>query len=117
MIERRKFIRLQAPIGLTYRKAGSQKRDRATLISLLKNIGGGGVRFIAREDLAEGDILDLEIEIPNTEHAIKAEGEVVWFSHTQEKDRDVREAGIRFQSIHPKDLQRILDYVHTTGIR
>lgn len=116
MIERRKFIRLQAPIGLTYRKAGSQKRDRATLISLLKNIGGGGVRFIAREDLTEGDILELEIEIPNTDNAIRAEGEVVWFSHTQEKDRDVREAGIRFRSIQPKDLQRILDYVHTTGI-
>ena len=116
MIERRKFLRLQAPIGLTYKKAGTQKRDKGLLISLLKNIGGGGIRFIAREDLAEGDILELEIEIPHLGQAIKAEGEVVWFSHSKEKDRDVREAGIRFRSIQSKDLQKILDYVHTTGI-
>ncbi len=115
MIERRKFIRLQASIGVVYRVIKKQKQQPA-LASLVKNIGGGGIRIIAKEDLKKGDLLDLKIQIPHLEEPIHAVGEVVWFFHAKERERDTREAGVRFRDIEPEDLHHVLEYVHTIGI-
>jgi len=115
MIERRKFIRLQAPLGVVYKTIKKNKRQ-APVPSLIKNIGGGGVRVIVKEDLRPGDLLELQIQIPHLEEPIHAVGEVVWFSHSKEKENDQREAGLRFREIEPEDLHRILEFVHTIGI-
>ena len=114
MIERRKFIRLQAPIGVEYRLVKKGKHTSKGP-SLLKNIGAGGVRITAKEDLQEGDLLELFIDIPHLKEPIRTAGQVVWFSHHVEQGRDTREAGVRFRDIEPRDLHRILEYVHTIG--
>ncbi len=115
MIERRKFIRLQAPIGVGYKVLKKSRRVKQAP-SLIRNIGGGGICIIAKEDLRSGDLLDLHIQIPHLKETIHAVGEVVWFAHFRERDRDLREAGVRFRDIEPKDLHKILEFVHTIGI-
>lgn len=115
MIEKRKFVRLQAPIGVIYKPAKKNRRQKPSP-SLVKNISGGGVRIFVKEEVRCGDLLDLQIEIPHLEHPIHALGEVVWYHSLKEKDRQVNEAGIRFRDIHPKDLHRIFEYVYTIGI-
>jgi len=115
MIERRKFIRLQAPIGVTYKVLKKIKRAKSSQ-TLIKNIGGGGIRIMTKDDLKSGDLVELAIEIPHLKEPIRAVGEVVWFAHFRDRDREGREAGIRFRDIEPKNLHRVLEFVHTIGI-
>ncbi|MBI3252201.1 MAG: PilZ domain-containing protein [Candidatus Omnitrophica bacterium] len=115
MIEKRKFIRLNAPIGVTYKVITGNKAE-AIHLSLVKNISGGGVRIAAKDLLKNGDLLDLKIQIPHLRDPIHAIGEVVWFSERREGERDLKEAGVRFRDIEACDLHCILEYVHTIGI-
>ena len=118
MIEKRKYIRLHASIGVTYSVIKNIKKIRAnkTTLSLVKNLSGGGVRLQVKDDLRTGDLLDVEIQIPHLEDPVHAVAEVVWFSHLKNPDRQTREVGIRFRDIDAKDLHRILEFVHTVGI-
>ena len=119
MKENRKFIRLQAPIEVIYKLIKKNKRQKSSN-SLVKNISGGGIKIMANEELRNGDLLDLQIQVPHLEESIHAVGEVAWFKHSRvkdrERDREIKEAGVRFRDIDPKDLHRILEYVHTIGI-
>lgn len=118
MIEKRKYIRLHASIGIVYDVIKNIKKYRRnkTTLSLAKNLSGGGVRLQVKEDLRSGDLLDIEMQIPHLEDSVHAVAEVVWFSHCKSKDRESREAGIRFRDIDTKDLHHVLEFVHTVGI-
>ena len=115
MKENRKYIRLQAPIGISYTSIKKHKKPGATR-SLVKDISGGGLRIMAKEELMSGELLEMEIQIPHLQDSIHAIGEVVWYFSWKEKERETREAGVRFRDIEPEDLHRILEYVHTVGI-
>ncbi|MGH7198578.1 MAG: PilZ domain-containing protein [Candidatus Omnitrophota bacterium] len=115
MIERRKFIRLPAPIGISYKPLKKGRSGKPT-VSFIRNIGGGGVRFVAKDELRPGDLLDIRIEIPNVTDPVRAVGEVVWYTESDDRRREAGEAGIKFREIDPKDLHRILEYVHAIGI-
>ncbi len=115
MIERRKFIRLPAPIGVSYKPLKKGRAGKST-VTFLRNIGGGGVRFTVRQEARVGDLLDLKIEIPNIADPIRAVGEVMWYTESQDRRSQAGEAGIRFREIDAKDLHRILEYVHAVGI-
>ncbi len=114
MRENRKFIRLRAPIGVVY-KPLKNKRRKETL-SLIRNISGGGICIAAKEALREGDLLEIQVQIPHLKEPIEAIGEVIWYAKTNEKDRQAGEAGIRFRDISPQDLHEILEYVYMVGI-
>lgn len=113
MRENRKFVRLKAPIGVVYSPIKNKRRKQQ--LSLLKNISGGGICITAKEDLREGDLLEMEIQIPHLEEPIEAVGEVMWFA-AGDDEKETREAGIRFRDISPKDLHQVLEYVYTIGI-
>jgi len=116
MLEKRKFTRLKAPIGMSYKLIKKNKRQKTSL-TWIKNISGGGVKIVAKDDLRKGDLLDIEIQIPHLKNPIRALGEVTWFSQPREKEwAEGREAGVRFRDIEPRDLHRILEFVHTIGI-
>ena len=115
MLEKRKFIRLAAAIGVTYKILKTHKRIKQAL-SLVKDIGGGGIRLLVKEDLRVGDLIRLEIQIPHLKEPIEAVGEVVWFSAQKDKDHERREAGAKFRDIDQKDLHKIFEYVHSIGI-
>jgi c-di-GMP-binding flagellar brake protein YcgR len=117
MIESRKYIRLRAPIGLVYRILRKNKKNKEVL-TLVINISGGGLSLISKDDLRQGDLLDLKIHIPHLKEPIHAIGEVVWFfvDSARDKDKAAKEAGVRFRDLAPRDLNKILEYVHTIGI-
>lgn len=114
MRENRKFIRLKAPIGVTYKPLKNRRRKEA--LSLIRNISGGGICLAVKEAFREGDLLEIRVQIPHLKEPIDAVGEVIWYSETNEKDRQVREAGVRFRDISPQELHQILEYVYTVGI-
>ncbi len=115
MIEQRKFIRLKAPIGVIYKHLKKGKRTRSNP-TLLKDLSGGGVRIVVKEEMRVGDLLDIRIEIPHLHEAIHAIVEVAWYSPAKDKMHAGGEAGMRLRDIKPNDLHRILEYVHTIGI-
>lgn len=107
MKEKRKFTRLKAPLGAVYRRArkGVRKKDA---VVFLKDISGGGISFATKEALRDGDLLELEIQIPHLEEPVTAVAEVVWCTEGR--------AGVRFCDIDPQALNKILNYVHAVGI-
>ena len=107
MIEKRKFVRLKAPIGISYAVVKKHKRVSSHL-TFVKNISGTGLSLLAKEGLRVGDLLKLEIQIPHLEDSIDATGEVVWLM--------APEAGVRFCDISAPDLNKILEFVYTIGI-
>ncbi len=115
MVEKRKYTRLKAPIGVSYHLVKKHKRPRVHK-SLVRDISGGGMSLMVYEDLRAGDLLQLEIQVPHLEEAVSAVGEVIWYVHCKGADRQTREAGLRFRDIAPHELHHILEYVHAVGI-
>lgn len=115
MAEKRKFIRLQSPIGIAYKLIRKHKRQRSNT-SFIKDISGGGFSFAPKEDLRNGDLLDVEIQIPQLSKPVRAVAEVVWFARRARAGQDTPEAGVYFRDIKPADLCKILEYIYAVGI-
>ena len=107
MNEHRRFIRLNAPIGVLYRLKKKSRKVRE-VATLLRNLSGGGIRMTTKGELRQGDIVELSIEIPLVEDPVRATGEIVWARSL--------EAGVRFVDIRSRSLREVLDYVHHVGI-
>ena len=113
MLEKRKFIRLKAPLGVVYRVLRKPKRSKPQ-VSFIKDISGAGVCLSCKEELRHGELIQMEIQIPHLSEPVHAVGEVVWSSkRTEQEHRDV---GVRFRDVQPKSLSRILEYVYAIAI-
>jgi c-di-GMP-binding flagellar brake protein YcgR len=115
MRERRKFVRLKAPIGVVYNLLKKHRRQRPQA-SLIEDIGAGGLSLAVREDLRGGDLLEMDIQIPHLGEPVHIVGEVVWFSCAVQEGERVRKAGVRFRDAEARDLKHILEYIHTIAI-
>jgi len=114
MIENRKFIRLRAPLPVEYRLIKKHKRQKSFL-SQIRNISIGGLSLVVKEPVREGDLLQIQIQIPHLEEPVRVTGDVIWF--VAARDREGRhEAGVRFQDVKPLELNKILDYVYSVAI-
>ncbi|MCG3175975.1 MAG: hypothetical protein MOGMAGMI_00913 [Candidatus Omnitrophica bacterium] len=111
MIERRKYVRLQAPLGIRYRTASGRGDEHRALV---RNLSGGGLSLAVRCDLREGDLLRVSLEIPHLESPVDALAEVVWLEPAMREPS--REVGLKFRDIEAESLRHILEYVHTVGI-
>jgi c-di-GMP-binding flagellar brake protein YcgR len=111
MEERRRFVRLDTRLPVTYRVLPSDETKQ----SVTKDIGGGGVCVFVRDPLTPGTQLRIEIAVPDQERPIAFTGEVAWCEPYEiigktQRERSV-EAGVRFAQIDPKDQQAIMRYV------
>ncbi len=109
MEEKRKFVRLEFPIEVTYRiSANPSIEDK----SISKNISGGGIRIILKEKLLPGSPLELEINVPDTDVPISALGETVWQEEMVMGREVCYESGVKFVKISPEDRDKITHYVY-----
>ena len=112
MEEKRKYVRLDASIKVSYRiLKGPEVRHEA----LSRNIGGGGIRFPVEERLKKDSLLELEIDLPNGAGPIEALGQVVWREELLTKGEGKKEhfdVGMKFVRINPSDRERLLKYVY-----
>ena len=72
MKERRRFIRLSAHHLLKYKLINREKE-----LSFARNISAGGVLFHAKNDIAPGEMVELEINFPGYPTPVKAVSKVV----------------------------------------
>jgi c-di-GMP-binding flagellar brake protein YcgR len=111
MKERREYIRLSDSLQISYKVVAMPAGDTG---STSKNIGGGGICFPTKHNLSNGDILQLEVHLPQLIESITATAEVVWVrpKTDMQKDRDfLYIVGIHFTEIDPLNRGKIINYV------
>ena len=106
--ERRKFMRIQADLEAEYwakgpSMAGGQAR--------VKDFSREGLGVFFPRPVERGEHVDLTVKVPGDNVPIFATAEVTWIEPAQEKEGTG--AGLRFVSIKPLDLARLLDFVYS----
>lgn len=111
MEERRRFVRLDTRLSVTYQVLPSSQAKQ----SVTKDIGGGGICVFLSEPLQERTQLRVEIVLPDRPQPITFMGEVVWCEQydiigKSQQHRSIM-AGVRFLNIKPDDQDAIMQHV------
>ena len=107
--ERRKFLRVGTYHLLKYFSYSTQG-DSYPILSISRNIGGGGIMFITKEQLRVGDKVEIELNFPPFGAPIKAIAQIIY---SRKKERtDKWRVGARFIELGDPALDRILNYVN-----
>ena len=114
MEERRKYVRLDTRLKITYTVLKDKRNS--SLSTETRDISGGGIRLFLAEGVPVGALLQLTILLPEDTKPIVSIGKVVWLEefsilHSQKQEGKLLEAGIEFTEIDPKDRDRIIKYV------
>ena len=100
MKEKRRHIRIDADLEVTYRIVKDYARNRARSIDISK----GGIRLPSYRKLQPGTILQLEIHTALSVKPLAMNGGVVW-AKEREDAKFPFEMGIKFIKILPADLR------------
>lgn len=106
--ERRRFLRVGTYHLLKYLRYGTQIGSYP-ILSISRNIGGGGLMFVAKEKLVIGDKIEIELNFPPFGAPIKAIAQIIYIKKKDNTDK--WQAGARFIELGDPALDRILDYV------
>ncbi len=98
--EKRAYSRLSINLEVDYKVIGV---DKSCGPSLSKDISPGGMRLVARDNLACGTILELTIKTPSVNNACKAYADVVWSREIADKP-GYFEVGVKFKEINLSEL-------------
>lgn len=106
MEERRKYIRIDKALSLSYEILESFLRPSCRS----KDISEGGIRLRIFQRLAPGTALKLWIYLRDFEQPILAVGEVAWLQKQNDKEYPF-EVGIRFIEINSSDRDKLSKYI------
>ena len=111
MEERRRFVRLDTRLDVTYTVLPSGATQR----TVAKNIGGGGICLFADKVLTPGTQLQVAMKLPGREQPANFTAEVVWSEPYEvigktERQRAV-EVGVRFLEIAPQDQAAVMQHI------
>ena len=104
VLGKREFQRMRYPIPIRFGGETSHFRD-----SLLKDMGGGGVRLLSRDFLPIDSKLKLEFFLTPASEALMAIGKVVWVQKLPYSYQ--HEVGIQFLDISEENLKKIRKFV------
>ena len=106
--ERRRFMRIEADLKADYMAKGpTMESGQAQVRDFSRE--GLGVFFPKRVE--RGEHVDLTVKVPGDNIPIFATAEVTWTDLSEEPQGTG--AGLRFVSIKPLDLARLLDFVYS----
>lgn len=109
--ERRRFFRLNLLADLTFTRSSISEEEK---VSLTKNISKGGICFIVYEQMSVGEILDLNVYLPDKNKPINVTGRVNWvkeFSIGDPVKGKRFDVGIEFLRISEQDKEEIERYI------
>ncbi|HQP91983.1 MAG TPA: PilZ domain-containing protein [Candidatus Omnitrophota bacterium] len=112
MDERRKYPRLAIDVNVNWKKVES-KGPKTSKKELTRNISEGGVCMVVDEPVRKGDIIELDLELPNS-RIIHANGRVAWASEFDiigGKVEQKYDIGIEFIGLSDADRQEIKKFV------
>jgi c-di-GMP-binding flagellar brake protein YcgR len=104
-IERRKYVRLPAPMKVSYTVPGSGNM----LQTLTKDISADGLRFETPDaSLKESSVIEVRIEIPDAPNPVHAKGKVVWRRRVTLEDGAPYDCGIELMEIEEDNKNTFL---------
>jgi c-di-GMP-binding flagellar brake protein YcgR len=108
LVERRRYIRLEVPLKITYTIPELHK----VYTTVAKNISADGIRFESQEKgLKESSIIELKIEIPNIPSAVHIKGRVIWKSKLTLEDGAPFDVGVEFIEIEDDNKNTFLKFL------
>ena len=107
--ERRKFMRIETDLEVEYRAKGpSMVSGQARVRDFCRE----GLRVLLPGPVGRGEHVDLTMKVPGDNVPIFATAQVAW-SEESVPDQSKVVAGLRFVSIKPLDLARLLDFIYS----
>lgn len=107
-LERRKYIRLETPIKMTYEMPDKSKIYH----TITKNISADGVRFDTHnKSLKESDDLELKMDIPAAANPVHAKGKIIWKRKLSLEDAAPFDIGITFTEIEEDNKNTFLKFL------
>lgn len=100
--------RATAKIRITFKRASDFFR------AYIGNLGAGGLFIKTAQTVPTGTILNLEFNLPDSDHLIQAKGKVVWARQKEESDeRKPPGLGIQFIEMSTEDSNFLRNYIRT----
>jgi c-di-GMP-binding flagellar brake protein YcgR len=111
MNEKRKFVRIEAPVVITYKAASEKgKQDKA----ICEDFSEGGIRFPIYEKLEVGTTLEMQIETPFDALPIYAVGSIVWMRPlSKEAGSQAYDVGVKFTRLDKFDRTRLTSFARS----
>lgn len=106
--ERRKYMRITADLEAEYWAKGPTMQSGQVRV---RDFSRQGLGVLLPRPVERGEHVDLTMKVPGDNVPIFATTEVTW-SHSSEGTGLIG-AGLRFLSIKPLDLARLLDFVYS----
>lgn len=106
--DRRRYSRVGTYHLLKYLRYGTSISSYP-ILSISRNIGGGGLMFVTKEKLNIGDKVEIELHFPPFGNPIKAIAQIIYIKKKDNTDK--WQAGARFIELGDPALDRILDYI------
>ena len=110
MQERRRYVRLNVPLEVSYTIEGRSDPSRK---SISKNISPSGIRFVMGEELPKGVILQLNIKIPSKTEPIPLKARVVWTKKEVREGKEVYDSGFEIVDIDEGCKSEFFQYLCT----
>jgi len=108
LIERRKYIRIKVPIGITYTRPG----DDLVHKSVSKDISSEGIRFEAESAaVRKSDPVNLVLEIPNARNPVHVKGRVAWKKRLSLADGSPFDLGVEFEKVEEDNKNTFLKFL------
>lgn len=112
--ERRRYVRLKAPVEIVYFSGDGGKVSRAAA----ENISADGLRFQTKDKgINEGDSLELTLSMAGAVNPVHAKAKVVWKKKVSLEDKSPFDVGLEFISIEEDNkntfLKNLCDLMYT----
>jgi c-di-GMP-binding flagellar brake protein YcgR len=107
-IERRRYVRLQAPIAVSY----TVPETGNVLSTNTKNISADGLRFeTLNKSIKESDILELKMVIQDAPNPVHAKAKVIWKKKISLEDAAPFDCGLEFTEIEEDNKNTFLKFL------
>ena len=112
--QRRRFFRVAARLRVAFLFIGFKKgrREKVASSTFTKDISGGGLYCYIQRPLRVGEILPMEIFLPNEETPIFTKARVVRKEEIEKADAVVNAYGFNFEKIEENDRTKIIKYLN-----
>ncbi len=106
--DRRKFKRFDAYMSIKFKANGDRHING---MSLSKDLCRDGLRINSSSVIQEGQLLDLEINIPDDPKTIHTAGRVMWARPSVGENQGF-DHGVKLLEMDPVDKFRVLDFAY-----
>ena len=106
--ERRRYVRLETPITISY----VLPEGESILHTSTKNISADGMRFQTFDKaLVEGDLVSLNLHIPEAVNPVHAKAAVIWRKRISLEDGAPYDVGLEFTEIEEDNKNTFLRFL------